>query len=124
MPIGGALRVGPEAAEALPVPVDRSGPTTHGRSLYVIYCAPCHGMSGRGGGPVAKYYVPVGDLASADVQQHADGWLYTMITNGTDKMPSYAHELTVSERWEIVYFTRSLSVASSSSPALPNGARP
>ena len=49
-----------------------------------------------------------GDLTTSDVQRHADGWFYAVITNGTEHMPRSAHELDPSERWQIVRFVRTL----------------
>jgi mono/diheme cytochrome c family protein len=107
LPIGGVLPPPPAVADALRNP---SAPATpaRGSALYAIYCAPCHGPSGRGDGPVAKYDAPVGDLTTAEVQRHTDGWLYAIVVNGTGKMPRFAHELEPIERWEVVQFVRQL----------------
>jgi len=81
-----------------------------GRQLYAIYCVPCHGASGTGtDSAVAKYFPRVGDLASADVQKHGDGWLYAIITTGTPLMPAYGHEIDARERWQIVRFVRTMA---------------
>jgi mono/diheme cytochrome c family protein len=96
-------------AVANPLPSDPTVIAT-GRALYAIYCVPCHGTSGSGSdGPVAAYFPRVGNLASPDTQKHGDGWLYAIITTGTETMPSYAHELNARERWQIVRFVRTLS---------------
>jgi mono/diheme cytochrome c family protein len=34
------------------IPVDKTA-ATNGKQMYVNYCAPCHGVDGRGRGPVA-----------------------------------------------------------------------
>ena len=34
------------------IPVNRTSPTS-GRQMYASYCAPCHGVDGRGNGPAA-----------------------------------------------------------------------
>ena len=34
------------------IPVSKT-PATSGKQMYVNYCAPCHGVDGRGQGPVA-----------------------------------------------------------------------
>ena len=34
------------------IPVDKTN-ATNGKQMYVNYCAPCHGVDGRGRGPVA-----------------------------------------------------------------------
>jgi len=109
MPIDGELRRATDAAADLINPIDASASDAPGRAMYGVYCAPCHGMSGKGDGPVAKYYPSAGDLTRSDVQQRSDGWLYLVIVDGTEKMPSYAHELTRTERWQVVRFVRTLA---------------
>jgi mono/diheme cytochrome c family protein len=108
LPVDGELRRDLNATDLID-PIAPSAPTAPGRALYGVYCAPCHGMSGTGDGSVAKYYVPVGDLTSREVQQHIDSWFYAVIVSGTKTMPSYGHELQRMERWQIVRFTRSLA---------------
>jgi mono/diheme cytochrome c family protein len=109
MPIDGELRHVSTAGDELADPIASSTAIATGAALYAVYCAPCHGMSGTGDGPVAKYYASVGDLTRRDVQEHSDGWLHAVIVNGTAKMPSFAHELDRRERWDVVRFTRILS---------------
>ena len=108
--IHGALRIRPEVAERQ---LDGGTPSQSARGsgsmLYATYCGPCHGPSGRGDGPVAREFAPpMGDLSSPDVQRHDDGWIYAVITNGTEHMPPSAYELEPSERWQIVRFVRTL----------------
>ena len=111
LPIDAEAALDRDAAERqLRNPVDPSAPVDRGRRLYSVYCAPCHGMSGKGDGPVAKEYTPsMGDLTSDTVHGRGDGWIYGTITNGTDTMPRYAHELDPAERWQVVHFVRTLT---------------
>ena len=75
-----------------------------------MYCVPCHGQSGSATDAViAKYFSRVGDLTSDEVQKHADGWFYAIVTSGTATMPAYGHELDSRERWQIVRFVRTLA---------------
>jgi len=98
----GELVTNPVAADASVV--------ENGRALYGIYCAPCHGLNGSGTeAAVAKYFPRVGDLRSAELQQHGDGWFYAVIAFGTTTMPAYGHELAPGERWQIVRFIRTLA---------------
>jgi len=97
------------------VPASESGPARSrgdldtGRQRYSTYCAPCHGASGRGEGPVAREFAPpMGDLTSAEVQRRSDEWLFAVISNGTERMPRSAYELDRSERWAIVRYVRAL----------------
>lgn len=44
------------------IPVKRTSPTS-GKQMYTNYCAPCHGMDGKGNGPTAPALkVPPTDL--------------------------------------------------------------
>jgi mono/diheme cytochrome c family protein len=40
-----------------------------------------------------------------------DGQLFATITNGVRNMPSYAHSLTVKDRWAIVLYVRALQLS-------------
>jgi len=73
-----------------------------GSRLQAMYCSPCHG------GAVEHFFPRIPPLNSAEVQRHGDGYLYVIITNGTQMMPSYGHELAPAERWQIVRFLRTL----------------
>jgi mono/diheme cytochrome c family protein len=112
LPTDGETPVANDRAEALlhnPIPAD--APVDTGRSLYHAYCVPCHGADGESDGPVSKYFGSVPPLDSPEVQQHGDGWWFAIVTNGTDRMPSYKFELKPDERWQIVHFIRSAGVA-------------
>lgn len=112
VPVSGELPIDRTVAErVLNNPIAGAGPTDSGRGLYGSYCSPCHGIAGIGNGPVARFFVPPGDLTSAAVQQHSDGWIYATITNGTARMPRQGTELSPQERWEIVNVVRSFGVA-------------
>jgi mono/diheme cytochrome c family protein len=46
------------------IPVNRTAPTS-GKQMYASYCAPCHGMDGRGQGPAASALrTPPADLTT------------------------------------------------------------
>ena len=99
------------AEQRLRNPIRADAPVDRGRALFETYCVPCHGQAMNGGGTVSRYFGPMQDLTSADVQQHGDGWFYATIANGTDRMPHYAFELTPDERWQIVHFLRAAGAA-------------
>jgi mono/diheme cytochrome c family protein len=112
VPVSGELPIDRTVAErVLNNPIAGAGTTDSGRALYGSYCSPCHGVGGIGNGPVARFFLPPGDLSSAAVQQHTDGWIYATITNGTARMPRQGTELSPQERWEIVNVVRSFGVA-------------
>lgn len=79
-----------------------------GRERFSIYCAPCHGPTGQGDGPVAAKFIPPTDLASPFIQENTDGWFYATIRNGVRLMPRYGTELSSHQTWQIVAFLRTL----------------
>jgi mono/diheme cytochrome c family protein len=41
-----------KSSSTVTIPVNQTAPTS-GKAMYVNYCAPCHGVAGKGDGPVA-----------------------------------------------------------------------
>jgi len=110
LPVSGETPLMRDAAETRLVnPIAPTASVETGRRLYASYCLPCHGAAGAGDGPVSKYFGEIRRLDDAEVQQHADGWFFATMTNGTGRMPRYITELTPAERWQIVHFIRSMS---------------
>lgn len=99
-----------EAAAALenPVPADAES-IARGKEFFDINCTVCHGVEGRGDGPVGLKFVqkaPV-DLNDAYTQDQADGQLYFTLTRGRALMPFYRDALSPSERWDVINYLRS-----------------
>jgi mono/diheme cytochrome c family protein len=80
-----------------------------GQKLYVVYCTPCHGGTGKGEGPVTPRFIPPPDLTSAPVQGKSDGHMAYYIGYGGAIMPAYGEALSVSERWDVVNYIRTLA---------------
>jgi mono/diheme cytochrome c family protein len=80
-----------------------------GTALFLTNCAPCHGESGLGNGPVAHLLKDQPkNLVTGQSKDLPDGYLYGVIRNGILLMPSYADAMSPSERWQVVLFVRSL----------------
>ena len=89
-----------------PIAKDQAS-VNRGASLYTTNCAMCHGVGGKGDGPVASAYVPVpADLTSSRVQSLTDGDVFLRITNGFSTMPAFRKQLAPDERWHIVNYVR------------------
>jgi putative copper resistance protein D len=87
---------------------------TRGAELFALNCQICHGVSGEGNGPVAPFLVDYkpANLTSDVVQSKSDGSFFLTISNGLEgKMPALNENLTVSERWDVVNFPRTLKAS-------------
>ena len=89
-----------------------------GEERFAIACAPCHGLSGHGDGLVAQRAAEIGAAAlvpptfhSDRVRHMPDGQFFSTITNGIRKMPSYRHNVSLSDRWAIVAYVRALQIS-------------
>jgi mono/diheme cytochrome c family protein len=93
-----------------PMPGDEAS-IVRGANLFEIHCQMCHGQTGEGTGPIAAFlinYKPA-NLTSPVVQSKSDGSIFLTITNGLEgRMPPLNENLTVSERWDVVNFVRTL----------------
>lgn len=98
---------------ANPVPASADS-ITRGKELYGINCQMCHGVTGEGNGPIAPFlvnYKPA-NLTSPIVQAFPDGQIFVTITNGVpNRMPPLNENLTVSERWDVVNYVRTLQAS-------------
>jgi mono/diheme cytochrome c family protein len=75
-----------------------------GKALFETYCAVCHGLQGRGDGPISSKIPPPPSYHSDRLMQFAPGRIFHVATMGTGKMPSYAAQLSADERWKIVTY--------------------
>lgn len=100
-----------EAANALvnPRPADFAS-LKNGETQYVTYCAPCHGVTGTGNGPVSAIaggpFVGVMPVVGI-VKARSDGHVYTTIRQGRRRMPPYMR-ISDQDRWDIVNYVRLL----------------
>ena len=90
-----------------------------GQERYNIYCAVCHGRVGDGRGIIMRGrvdgqgfgYTPAPDYHTDRLRSIEDGYFYDVITNGVRSMPSYAHKLSVPDRWAVVAYIRALQLS-------------
>lgn len=84
----------------------------NGKTIYIAYCAPCHGNKGKGDGPASASLNPKpADHTSAAVQAESDGTLYYKISegHGHTAMPPFKSVLSVDQRWAVINYIRTLS---------------
>jgi len=93
-------------ATKMPNPVQPTAESVEkGKQLFMIYCTPCHGTSGTGNGTVGeKLILRPFDLTSDTVQSLPDGFIFGYLTFGGAVMPSYANDLSPTERWHVINF--------------------
>jgi mono/diheme cytochrome c family protein len=95
-----------------PTPADEKSVARGGR-LFAIYCTPCHGQSGTGDGLVGEKLIMKpwnltnsNDTHKWDVKEYGDGYIFGYMSLGGAVMPSYANDLSASERWDVVNYIR------------------
>jgi mono/diheme cytochrome c family protein len=96
-----------------------------GQQQFAIYCSVCHGMNGRGNGLVNQRaqakgfdtWVPPSSLHQETLyaDKYPDGKLFSTISNGIRKMPGYASQIKLKDRWAIVAYVRALQESQNAS---------
>ena len=113
IPVEGAVFIPGMGAPENPTIADE-GSVARGAELYSIHCSQCHGATAEGNGPVAAFlikYKPA-NLTTDVVQSKSDGSFFLTISNGLDgKMPALNENLTVSERWDVINYLRTLKAS-------------
>ncbi len=82
-----------------------------GQQRYGIYCSPCHGMAGDGGGTVApRLTVKPPSFHDARLKEMPAGKIYQAILNGVNdgNMGSYAAQISQEDRWNVILYVRAL----------------
>lgn len=90
---------------------------THGKELYNIYCAVCHGDKGDGKGILATREKIMGIPAyNAPGRNITPGSAYHVMFFGRNTMGSYANQTTEMERWKIAMYVMDLKSALDGAP--------
>lgn len=79
-----------------------------GRMLYQQHCLSCHGIGGRGDGPLGRSLNPRPADLRIHVMDHPEGQLYGWITDGVPgtAMPGFRDVVPADDRWRLVGFIR------------------
>ena len=112
IPVEGAAFIPNMGAPENPSVVDEAS-LTRGAELYAIHCQMCHGVTGEANGPISPFLANrPANFTSDVVQSKSDGSFFLSISNGVDgRMPALNENLTVSERWDVVNFLRTLKLS-------------
>lgn len=103
-----------EAARVNPLQAT-PGNVRKGETLFKRYCTACHGVGGRGDGPLAQQWSRLPkDLTHPDRQSRlTDGEIFWRISTGhrqgaDEIMPGVGYKLSAADRWRLVLYVRSL----------------
>jgi len=110
IPIEGPVSIPNMGPPANPVPADAAS-LARGSELFHINCSQCHGVGGKGDGPIANFLQKTkpADLTGPVVSSLSDGAIFMVITNGMPgAMPALNENLTVRERWDVVNYVHTL----------------
>ncbi|TMQ07852.1 MAG: cytochrome c [Deltaproteobacteria bacterium] len=92
-----------------------------GKVLYETYCLVCHGAEGKGDGPIATKIPPPSSYKSDRVLGFLPGRIFHVVTLGSNKMPSYAAQLSPDDRWLIITYVRAtLQGLPEAGPGMPD----
>lgn len=108
-----AIKGGNPKAAAIKNPVKPTPESvTKGRQTYNKACRHCHGLRGKGDGPLAPKNPSPADLTDATwIYGGTDGEIYALISNGVggnSEMKGLRSELTATDMWNVVNFVRSI----------------
>ena len=81
-----------------------------GRVIYSTICIRCHGIDGKGDGPMT-FMPPVADLTSPAVQGKLDARLFKTVHDGKPNtaMGAWREALTDDEIWDALAYVRTLA---------------
>jgi len=84
-----------------------------GQALYGKNCRHCHGLRGKGDGPLAPKNPRPADLTDGKWDHgSSDGEIYTLILNGApapmSEMKGMKGTLTPTQIWQVVHYIRSI----------------
>jgi hypothetical protein len=111
--------------DSVPFPVTRDV-LKRGQQRYQIFCAPCHGQTGRGDGMVVRRgYRKPSPLHQERLRNEPVGYFFDVVTSGFGAMPDYASQIPPEDRWAIVAYVRALQLSQHATLAeVPGGRHP
>src|SRR5262249_45483218 len=101
------------AQDLSPIPADATS-LARGQEIYGQMCALCHGVQGRGDGPLARTMVPrPADFRVHMAEGHTPAQLFDWTTNGVPEtaMPGYAADLSEVDRWNVINYLQTFAPA-------------
>ena len=85
-----------------------------GKERFLIFCSPCHGEMGRADGEVVRRGFPKPpDYLAPDLEPRPPAYFVDIATRGAGRMPSYAAQVPLPDRWRIAAYIKDLQRAQS-----------
>jgi mono/diheme cytochrome c family protein len=80
-----------------------------GQAQYQVFCAPCHGRTGRGDGMIVQRGFKKPSSYHVDrLRRMPIGYFYDVMTIGFGAMSDYAAQVAPEDRWAIAAYVRTL----------------
>jgi len=103
-------------SQSLSMPLDdvpsEAPSLARGRQVYQESCASCHGMSGRGDGPVASALSPrpadLADAAALLASSPLDFYRRITVGSAGSSMAPFEHTLSTEDRWAVALYASTL----------------
>ncbi|MBJ6125707.1 c-type cytochrome [Microvirga splendida] len=97
------------AALAPPGPELTPALLARGQERFNAFCSPCHGVSGRGDGPVvSRGFAPPPSYYEERVRALEPAQIVQVITHGKGRMFPYADRVPPEDRWAIAHYVKEL----------------
>ncbi len=90
-----------------PLPADTQI-LARGQEVYETFCLICHGVMGKGDGPLIPKFPNPPSLTAKSVLAMSAGEIYHVITMGVGQMESYASQIAPEDRWKLVHYVQAL----------------
>ncbi|WP_344822754.1 cytochrome c [Rurimicrobium arvi] len=90
-----------------------------GGRLYMIYCGICHGGELDGNGPLyasGKFPAMPANFKDAKYQAMPVGTMYAAIKYGKNLMGSYASQLDIKQRWQVIAYIKKVQSENGGAP--------
>jgi mono/diheme cytochrome c family protein len=110
---------------ALPVPLTAEL-LRRGQVRFEAFCAPCHGLTGRGDGMIVQrgFKAPL-SYHTERLRQAPIGYFFDVITHGYGAMADYSAQVPIEDRWAIAAYIRALQLSQAATLAdVPEEKRP
>ncbi|HXU28708.1 MAG TPA: cytochrome c [Bacteroidia bacterium] len=96
---------------------------TEGGAIYGKFCVHCHGDAGKGDGKVGLKLPGAPPAYDGPLKNLSEGKMFYTITNGKGLMGSHASQLTVEERWKVIYYVQKLQGHTPGQPAVADSVK-